>query len=59
MGEALMLVAALGVVVWSFTHRPETPVVVEEVVAVEEPANFAPGPVDEFEVMCAAMENCR
>ena len=54
-----MLVAALGVVVWSFTHRPETPVVVEEVVAVEEPANFAPGPVDEFEVMCAAMENCR
>ncbi len=59
MGEALMLVAALGFLAWTLTHMPETPAVVEEVTIVEEPANFVAGPVDEFEAMCAAMENCR
>ena len=56
-----MLVVALGFLAWTLTHMPEiaVPLVVEEVVTVEEPANFAEGPVDEFEAMCDEMENCR
>ena len=62
MGYLLMLVVALGVMAWSFAHRPDDtppmPVVIES--AIESAIVDDVDPVeDEFEAMCAAMENCR
>ncbi len=53
-----MLVVALGALAWSIAHRPETLVVANEFIAVEE-VIVVDESQDEFEAMCDEMENCR